>query len=62
MQEIVLKIRYFERGLRKSLKKFTLFFLSNSILLNKQNYEKQKGSKASDQTLTRLQNKLGEIS
>ena len=39
MQEILLKIRYFERGLSKSLKKLTLFFLSNpffrSLLMDK---------------------------
>ena len=42
MQEIFLKIRYFGRGLSKSLKNLTLFFLSNSISLSEQRYQKQK--------------------
>ena len=58
MQEILFKIRYFERGLSKSLKKFILFFLSNSVSFNGQNYQKQKGPGASDQSLFRLQNKF----
>ena len=61
MQEILLKIRYFERGLRKSLKKLTLFFLSNPVPFNGQNYKKQKGPGTSDQLLFRLQNKLRKI-
>ena len=36
MQEILLKLRHFERGLSKTLKKVTLFFLSmQSLLMNK---------------------------
>ena len=36
MQEILLKIRHFERGLSKTLKKVTLFFHSmQSLLMNK---------------------------
>ena len=34
MQEILLKIRYFERGLSKTFKKVTLFFLSNPVPFN----------------------------
>ena len=49
MQEIILKIRYFERGLSKSF---------NPDPLNRQSYQKQKGSGACDQALFRLQNKL----
>ena len=61
MQEIILKIRYFERGLSKSLKKLTLFFLSNPVPFNGQNYQKQKGPGTSDQSLFRLQNKFRKI-
>ena len=43
MQEILLIIRYFERGLSKSLKKLTLFFLSNPVPFSEQDYGKQKG-------------------
>ena len=62
MQEILFKIRYFEGGLSKSLKKLTSFFLSNPVFLNGQNYQKQKGSGTSDQSLFRLQNKFKNIS
>ena len=61
MQEILFKIRYFEGGLSKSLKKLTSFFLSNPVFLNGQNYQKQKGSGTSDQSLFRLQNKFRKI-
>ena len=62
MQEILFKIRYFEGGLSKSLKKLTSYFLSNPVFLNGQNYQKQKGSGTSDQSLFRLQNKFKNIS
>ena len=62
MQEIILKLRYFERGLSKSLKKkLTFFVLSNPVSFNRQNYQKQKGSGTSDQWLFRLQNKFRKI-
>ena len=61
MQEIFLKIRYFERELSKSLKKVNLFFLSNPVHFNGQNYQKQKGPKTSDQSLFRLRNKFRKI-
>ena len=35
MQEVVLKVRYFERGLSKSLKKVNFFFLTESLLMDK---------------------------
>ena len=38
MQEILLTVRYFERGLSKSLEKVTLFFLLNPVPFNGQNY------------------------
>ena len=62
MQEIILEIRYFERGLSESLKKVTLFYLSNPVSFNGQNYQKQKGPGNSDQLLFRLQKKFTKIS
>ena len=61
MQEILLKIRYFERGLPKSFKKLTLSFLSNPVPFNGQNYQKQKEPGTSNQLLFRLQNKFRKI-
>ena len=58
MQEILLKIRYFEKGLSKSLKKVNFIFLSNPVPFNGQSYLKQKGPGTSDQSLFRLQNKF----
>ena len=58
MQEIFLKIRYFERGLSKSLKKSTLFFLPSLVPFNAQSYQKQKGTGTSEQSLFRLLNKF----
>ena len=43
MQEILLKIRYFERESSKSLKKVDFIFLSDSVPPNGQSYQKQKG-------------------
>ena len=60
MQEILLKIRYFERGLSKSLK-LILFFLLNPVPFNGQSYQKQKGLGTSDQSLFRLKNKFRKI-
>ena len=39
-----------------------LFFLSNPVLFNRQNYQKQRGSGTSDQSLFRLWNKFWKIS
>ena len=61
MQEILFKIRHFERGLSKSLKKLTLFFLLNPVPFNGQSYQKQKGPGTSNQSLFRLQNKFRKI-
>ena len=61
MQKIILKVKYFERGLSKSLKKVTLIFLLNPVPFNRQNYQKQKGCGTSDQSLFRLQNKFRKI-
>ena len=61
MQEILLKIRYFEKGLPKSLKKVNLIFSFEPSPFNGQNYQKQKGPGTSDQWSFRLQNKLRKI-
>ena len=61
MQEILLKIRYFERGLSKTLIKATLFVLPNPVPFNVLSYQKQKGPGTSDQSLLRLQNKFRKI-
>ena len=58
MQEVLLKIRYFERGLSKSLKKVNF---SNPVPFNGQNSQKQKGPGTSDQSFFRLQNKFRKI-
>ena len=60
MEEIFLKIRYFERGLLKNLKLLTFFFLSNPVPFNGQNHQKQKGPGTNDQSL-RFRNKFREI-
>ena len=61
MQEMVLKVRYFERGLSKSVKKGNFFFLSNPIPFNRQIYQKQKGPGTSEQSLFGLRNKFRKI-
>ena len=61
MQEILLKIRNFERLLSKSLKKVNFIFFSNSVPFNGQSYLKQKWSGSSDQSLFRLRNKFRKI-
>ena len=43
------------------MKKSTLFFLSNPVFFNGQNYQKQKRSGTSDQSLFRLRNKFKNI-
>ena len=48
MQEIPLKIKYFERGLSKSLKKVNFIFSYESSPFNGQNYQTQKGPGTSD--------------
>ena len=61
MQEILLKIRYFERGLSKCFKKVNFFFLSNPVHFNGQDYEKQTGPGTNDQSLFRLHYKFRKI-
>ena len=43
MQEIILKIRYFKRGLLKTLKKVNFIFSFNPVPFNGQSYQKKKG-------------------
>ena len=43
MQRIILKVKYFERGLSKNLKKVTSFFLLNPVPFNRQNYQNKRG-------------------
>ena len=61
MQEIVLKVRYFERGLSKSLKKANFIFSFESSPFNGQTYQKQKGPGTRDQSLFKLRNKSRKI-
>ena len=61
MQELLLRISFFERELSKAFKKVTLFFLLNLVPFNGQSYKKQKGLGTSDQSLFRLQNKFTKI-
>ena len=51
MQEIILKIRYFERGLTKTFKKVNFNFSFQPVPCNGQNYQKQMGPGTSDQSL-----------
>ena len=50
ISEILLKIRYFEWGLSKSLKKLTS--LSKAVPFNGQDYQKQKGPGTSDSSFS----------
>ena len=54
-------ITHLVRGLSKTLKKLTLFFLLNPVPLNRQSYQKQKGSGSCDQSLFKLRNKFKNI-
>ena len=47
---------------QKALKKLTLFFLSNQVPFNEQDYQKQKGPRNCGQPLLKLQNKFKKIS
>ena len=48
-------------GTRKTLEALTLFFLSNPVPFNGQNYQDQRGPGFSDQLLFRLRNKFGKL-
>ena len=62
IQGILLKIRFFERGLSKTPKKVTIFFPLNPFPFNGQSYQKQKRPGTSYQSLFRLQIKFAKIS
>ena len=49
MHKIILKVSYFKKGLSKSLKKVTSFFLLDPVPFNRQNDQKQKKTETSDQ-------------
>ena len=59
--QILLKTKYFERGLSKTLEKLTLSFLSNSVSINEQRYQKHKEPGTREQSLFRLRNKFRKI-
>ena len=61
MQEIILRVRYFERRLSKTLKKSTLSFLPKPVPFSGQSYQKQKGLGGSAQPLFRLRKKFRKI-
>ena len=50
-----------KKDYEKAFKKLILFFLSNPVPFNGQNYRKQKVPQTSDQLLFRLQNKFIKI-
>ena len=54
MQEIISKIRLFERELPKNIEKVNFIFSSKPSPFNGQSYQKQKGSETSYQSLFRL--------
>ena len=56
MQETLLKMWYFERGLSKNFQKLTWFFPFLPTPFYGQDYEKQKGPGTSYQSLFGLQN------
>ena len=59
MPEIILKIRYFETGWPKDLKKVN--FIVSPIPHNGKDYETQKGLETSDKLFFKLQNKCRKI-
>ena len=59
MHEILLKIRYLERGLSKTLYQISnIVFPLNPVPFNGKSYQKRKGHETSDQSLFRLQSKF----
>ena len=58
MQKIITKVK---EDYQKALRKVTSFFLSKPVPFNRQNYQKQKGPRTSDQLLFGLQNKFRKI-
>ena len=65
MQEILLKVRYFDifkedyrKACKRIIKKVTLFFLWNPVPFNEKNCQKQAEPGTSDQFFFSLQNKF----
>ena len=58
--QILLKTKYFERELSKTLEKLTLSFLSKPVPIN-EHYQKHKGPGTNEQTLFMLRNKFRKI-
>ena len=58
MLEIILKIRYFEKGLPKRFAKVNFIFPFEPSPFNGQDYIKQKGARTRDESLFRLQSKF----
>ena len=58
--QILLKTKYFERKLSKTLEKLTLSFLSNPVPINER-YQKHKEPGTREQSLFRLRNKFRKI-
>ena len=48
MQEIILKIRYFERGFQKALKMLNLFSFFEPVPFNGHDYERKKEPETCD--------------
>ena len=46
--QILLKTKYFERGLSKTLEKLTLSFLSKPVPIDEHRYQKHKGPGTSE--------------
>ena len=61
MEEIHLKIRYYERGSSKSLKKVNFIFSFEPSPFNGKSYQKHKRPGTSDQLIFRLRNKFRKI-
>ena len=57
-KKLFLKQDILKEDYQKAFKKITLFFLLNPVPSNGQNYQKQKGSGTSDQSLLMLKNKF----
>ena len=62
MQEILLRMRYFERRLSKTFKIVNFIFSFEPSPFKWKSYDKKKGFGTSHQSLFRLQNKFKKIS
>ena len=62
MQQILVKLRYFEIGFSKTFKNINFIVSSNPVSFNGQSYQKQKSPGTSGLSLFRLRNKFTKIS